>query len=341
MGATISDVADLANVSVATVDRVLHGRSGVSVKTLKSVKDAIHQLGFGQLPTHLIEPASTQLKFLFLLPKIDSGFISEIIDAVYTASNVVANVEAHVEIRRVDFTTGADIVAELDNLDPEEFQGVGMVAFDAPGVSAAIDSVHEKGVPVVTLVSDIPSSSRQTYIGIDNMAAGRTAGRLMGKFLRNVAGEIGVIVGNMSIRDHLERYSGIRQIISHNYPTLTLLPPEECNSLAERNRTIVRKMINEHPDMVGLYNAGGGNSGFIDALRRLNPSARPVSILHETTKEVRNALKNGIIDAVVAQNPTQIARGAVSSLISAVLGGAVHSSMTTISIDVYVEDNLP
>jgi len=144
-GATISDVADRANVSVATVDRVLHGRSGVSDKSRQSVKDAIHSLGFGQLPPQLIEQVRAKLKFLFLLPKLETGFVSEMDNSICSTHSPASNIKLEVEIRRVNLTTGAEIIAELQNLDPEEFQGVGLFAFDAPGVREAINNVRERG----------------------------------------------------------------------------------------------------------------------------------------------------------------------------------------------------
>jgi len=340
MVATISDVAAYANVSVATVDRVLHGRSGVSANTRQSVTDAIHSLGFGKLPAHLLERAKARLKFLFLLPKINTGFVTEMENAIYASQSYASGVDLKIEIRRVNLTAGSEIVEELESLDASEFQGVGLFAFDAPGVREAIDNLRDKGVSVVTLVSDVPSSKRQAYVGIDNMAAGRTVARLMGKFLRGVKGEIGVVAGNMNIRDHMERHSGFRQIMSQNFPNLTLLPTQEGDSLADRNRCIVLKMFSEHPDLVGIYNVGGGSTGVLAALQQVKPGFQPVVVVHEITKETREGLRDGILDAVIAQNTHHIARGAIANLIGNVLGEDTQPSLSNIGINIYVEDNL-
>ena len=77
------------------------------------------------------------------------------------------------------------------------------------------------GTYVVTLVSDVPGSRRHHYIGIDNVAAGRTAGSLMGRFVRTRAGKIGVIAGSQSLRDHAERIFGFNQVMSLEYPQLS------------------------------------------------------------------------------------------------------------------------
>ena len=76
------------------------------------------------------------------------------------------------------------LAGALEKLSPA-YHGVATIALDHPRVRAAIDDLAARGVAVVTLVSDVPSSRRLHYVGIDNPAAGRTAATLMGRFLRD------------------------------------------------------------------------------------------------------------------------------------------------------------
>ena len=43
--------------------------------------------------------------------------------------------------------------------------------------------LNERGIPIVTLVSDVPGKDRIGYVGVDNRAAGRLAGHLIGRFI--------------------------------------------------------------------------------------------------------------------------------------------------------------
>jgi len=162
----------------------------------------------------------------------------------------------------------------------------------------------------------------------------------MGKFLRGVSGDIGIITGNMNIRDHMERQMGFRQIIGADYPQLKLLLPEEGDSIADKNCSIATRMLKQNPDLVGIYAIGGGNSGVIRALRNIQPANRPAVVLHEVTKETHLALNEGIIDAVVAQNTDHIARGAIASLIAASLNETIDESQASIGISIYLAENL-
>lgn len=338
---TMKEVANRAQVSVATVDRVLHEREGVSAKTRQRVKEAIHDLGFRQLPDILSKTLRGRLRFLFLLPKLDTGFVRQMVEAIRRAQSVVTDAEILIEIKRVHLLDGNEIVDELAKVRREDYQGVGLFAFDAPGVRAAIDEVSARGVPVVTLVSDIPSSQRLRYVGIDNMAAGRTAGRLMGRFLRGVSGEIAIVTGNLHIRDHIERQMGFRQILGANFRDLKLLPPVEGDSVAARNRTIVIDLLRDHPQIVGLYAIGGGTSGIDMALREMAPRNRPTVLVHELTPVSRRALADGVFDAVIGQEVGHMARSAVRQLSAAALKDDIHPDQERIGIDIFLAENMP
>ena len=64
---TIADIARLAGVSTATVDRVINGRQGVNPETTEKVKQVLESLS-----ETMIQPgrprSSEQLRFAFVLP---------------------------------------------------------------------------------------------------------------------------------------------------------------------------------------------------------------------------------------------------------------------------------
>src|SRR5258708_39279938 len=81
-----------------------------------------------------------------------------------------------------------------------------------------------RGVCVVTLVSDVPTSRRLRYVGVANMAAGRTAGTLLGRFAGGRSGPVGVIIGSPELRDHAERLQGFSQVLARDHRQLRVLP---------------------------------------------------------------------------------------------------------------------
>ena len=70
----------------------------------------------------------------------------------------------------------SDIVQVLDTIARRGSRGVILKAPEAPEVNAAVLRLSEAGIPVVTLVSDLPFSKRAAYVGMDNRSARRHCG---------------------------------------------------------------------------------------------------------------------------------------------------------------------
>jgi hypothetical protein len=214
------------------------------------------------------------------------------------------------------------------------YDGVATIALDHPKVRAAIDDAASRGVRVVTLVSDAPSSRRLHYVGIDNPAAGRTAAALMGRFLRGRRGSVGVIAGSLALRDHAERQFGFHQILSSEYPELSPLAAVEGRDDNERTRMLAARLLSRQPDLVGLYSVGAGNRGIAAALEASGRAHDIVWIAHELTVHTRALLLRGVIDAIINQDPGHEARSAARVLLAHCLGDPVMPDQERInSID--------
>ena len=133
---------------------------------------------------------------------------------------------------------------------------------------------------MVTLVSDVPGSARAPYVGIDNVAAGRTAATLLGRLPASRPGKIGVIMGSHSLRDHAERIFGFNQVMGLEYRHLTPLTPLEGYDQNDVNDDLMLRLLAEHPELVGVYNVGAGTQGV--AGRSPRPAAATISFSSRT-----------------------------------------------------------
>jgi LacI family transcriptional regulator len=208
-------------------------------------------------------------------------------------------------------------------------------------VREAIDDLCHSGVAVVTLVSDSPRSRRAHYVGIDNSAAGRTAGTLLGRFLAGRSGKVGLIAGSIALRDHIERQLGFEQVIARDFPNLRLLPVREGRDDDDRVEALATALLAEHPDLVGIYNIGAGVGGIVAALEAAGRARDIVFVAHELTPFSRRHLIRGTIDAVINQDPGHEARSATRLLVAEREGMPIDAGQERIRIDIFVRDNVP
>jgi LacI family transcriptional regulator len=204
-----------------------------------------------------------------------------------------------------------------------------------------IDALVDQGVEVVTLVSDVPSSRRARFVGIDNTSAGRTAATLMGRFAGARQGPVALIAGSLALRDHAERQFGFQQIIAADYPGLTVLPAVEGRDDADICREATARLLVQYPDLVGIYNVGAGNRGVVDALEASGRDKDVIFIGHELTPHSRRFLLRGVMDVVINQDAGHEARSAGRILLARCLNQSILMDQERIRIDIFVRDNLP
>ena len=337
--ATIEDVAARAGVSVATVDRVLNARASVRPLNAKRVEAAIRALNYhpDRLAARLAR--GREYRFCFVLPRGDNVFMKALEREISSHARHLLTERVSADILYTDVFDANELAAALDRI--EGYDGIAVVALDHPRVREAINSLVTRGIEVVTLVSDVPSASRAHFVGIDNSAAGRTAATLLGRLLGNRKGKVGIIAGSLALRDHAERHFGFVQVMAQEYRNLKLLAVREARDNAGRTSFVTTQLLDEHPDLVGLYNVGAGTDGIVEALR-LNPPAKPITLItHELTDVSRAALLDGTIDAVIAQDPGHEIRSAMRILMARCDRQPLIAAQERISIDIFLRDNLP
>jgi LacI family transcriptional regulator len=312
--ATVHDVARAAGVSLATVDRVLNQRPGVRAATVARVQAAVRELGYARDAAAANLARRRDQRFLFLLPEGDITFFTLLAREIDALAGRPETGRAQIERRHFPAFDGAALARILDRLDPGEADGVALVAVDAPEVRAAIDALTGRGVAVVTLVSDLPNSRRDSFVGIDNLAAGRVAGALLGRFLGPGPARVAIVMGSMLVRDHAERKAGFEQVTGRDHPNLTLLPPVEGRDDPARTRAAVSELLAANPDLAGLYSIGAGNRGVIAALQAAGRAGRITAVAHEVTTVTREALADGTFAAIIHQDPGHEARSALRLL---------------------------
>jgi LacI family transcriptional regulator len=337
--ATVHDVARAAGVSLATVDRVLNGRPGVRAATVEKVEAAIAEIGFQRDLGASLLARSRDLRLTFVIPDGSNEFMASLADAVTRRAGPALSDRVHIETLRIRALDADALAQSLDNLDPRHCDCAIIVASEEPSVQAAVDAASKRGVVVMTLVSDLPGTQRRHFIGIDNVAAGRTAASLMGRFLPQ-GGKVAVIAGSLHLRDHSDRLAGFKAGLAAEFPSLELIGPVEGHDERSETQAIIGGLLAQHPDLAGLYNLGAGNGGLVSALESSSRSGAIRVIAHELTEPTRRGLKSGAIDIVLDQNPDGEIREAIAAARMLALGGNSATTTDPIEIGIFLRDNL-
>jgi len=179
---TVHDVARVAGVSLATVDRVLNGRPGVSAEPAERVAEAIRSPRF---PSRSFGVAAGALARL--VDQLPFAGRRQCLHATTRSGHWPARRGAErralsLGLRTVPAFDGTALARAIDGLDPKLCDCAVIVATEHPRVRDAVDQAGRRGIPILTAGIGPCGSARRHFIGIDNLAAGRTAASLLGRF---------------------------------------------------------------------------------------------------------------------------------------------------------------
>jgi LacI family transcriptional regulator len=193
---------------------------------------------------------------------------------------------------------------------------------------------------VVALVSDLPNTERDHFVGIDNRAAGRTAAVLMGRFLGPAPAKVMVLSDSMLLRESIERRLGFDEVMLARFPQIEVLPSLETHGQAGLLQQVVSEGL-ERGDVGGIYSLGGGQRALTTTVREAGFAGRGVVIGHELTPHARAALSSGTMDAVITQNVGHVVRSALRVLRAKTDRVPIVSSQEQIRIEIVIRENLP
>jgi len=327
---TLADIAAKAGVSLATVDRVMNGRSSASKRSQTRVMQAATDLGYQGLrqPT---KSHKQPVKLIFALPEGTNAFIHELGENVTEQARQMPDVTASVvTVPRLNPVALAASIKRLKG----KADGVAIVAIDHPAVRDAVKQLIEAGMHVVTIASDLPSLPHLGYIGLDNVQAGRLAGYILGRLLPKTPAKIAAFAGSLSYRGHQEREMGFRQILSEDFPHLHLVEIVDVREDRKEARNRMAALLKTHPDLAGIYNAGGATAGIAEALPN-----DIVFVAHDATKGNETLLLDGRLDAVIDQNARLQIREALLALTHA--ARQEDFQMVPPRVQVIFRENLP
>ncbi|MCW5654803.1 LacI family DNA-binding transcriptional regulator [Hydrogenophaga sp.] len=338
--ATLSDVAREAQVSLATADRVLNNRAGVHAKSIARVREAVARLNYRPDPAAARLSRTRTHRMCFVFPSGSNPFVAQLRAELVASQVWLQDHRVSVHNLEVDVFEPQRLAAMVRSLQGQCETAV-IMGLDHPLAQNAIDGLVEHGCGVITLVSDVPRSRRHAYVGIDNVAAGRTAASLLGRFVGREPGEVGVIAGSLSLRDHAERSLGFNQVMSAEFAHLTVLPGLQGKDASALNESLTRELLAAHPRLRGIYSIGAGNEGISAALKASGRAGEVVFVGHELTPAARLDLLDGTMDAVINQDAGHEIRSALRQALARVTREPVHADQERIRIDIYLKDNLP
>ena len=311
----VREIAQQSGLSPATVDRVLHGRPGVRAATVAEVERAVEEL----------DRQATQLRLVgrtFLLDLVmqaPARFSAAVRTALEAELPALRPAAVRVRFHLAEEADPGAMARTLGAVRRKGSHGVLLKAPDHPDVVAEVAALAADGVPVVTLVTDLPDSARRAYVGIDNAAAGATAAYLVARSTPGGASDGGGVLVTMSrsdFRGEEQRVTGFVDALAGLAPGRHVVDLADTDGLDPTTRAAVRDALAAHPDVDAVYSVGGGNRATLAAFEEAGRRPRAF-VAHDLDGDNVELLRTRRVDFVLHHDLRADARRACRLVLQA------------------------
>jgi LacI family transcriptional regulator len=337
----IKEIARRANVSIATVDRVIHKRTGVSIKTRDKINKIISDLDYQ--PNLLARRLASRktIRIATLIPKIggESSFWEAPLLGIEQAESELRQMGIFIEKYFFDQEDNVSFVNQSRQLLKNKPDGI----LIAPSfVEEAIEFTNickQQHIPFVYINSDIPEQKSLCYIGPDLYRSGYLAGNLISYLVQN---DDEILIVNVTKenedRHHLTRKEeGLRAYFS-DHDRFNIIRTIDINQFdAGSIETALSSELNLHPQIKVLFVTNSRVSAVANYLKQFSHDVLLVG--YDFLKENIEYLNEGLIDFLICQKPVEQAYRGVMSLYQHLVLTSPVEDIYLMPIDIITKEN--
>ncbi|MGN1015340.1 MAG: LacI family DNA-binding transcriptional regulator [Butyricicoccus sp.] len=299
MKPTIRSIAELCGVSRGTVDRVVHNRPNVDPDVRRRVLRAVEKTGY-TLP-HTSAPTDHAVCIGFVMTKWENSYFEKQTQTgIQRAKRFLRSDNLSLLVETMNSRSDTEYIRRIYNLVDAGARGIILNAADTDLIRSAIQDLTDKGIPVVTYNSDIPSSSRVCHIGQDLAKSGQIAAGLLSRSI-GPQDHILAVTGNLEFLSHRSRidsfYSHAASLgIAGDHIRLS-----ECFERYDLTYDTIVSALRTDNRIRGIYMGAESVPACLDAVRKVHPSNSIHVVVNDLTPPAIRGLKSGRIDFVVEQ----------------------------------------
>jgi LacI family transcriptional regulator len=339
----IKDIAQLAGVSVGTVDRVLHNRGRVSEDALKKVMSVLEQIDYKPNLIARTLGANKTYRIAALMPNPEQD--------PYWYSTKSGMSQAEAEWLRYGVKVEPYF---FDLYDKSSFEEVAIAVSESKpdGILVApifyneslpfFQRFSDNGIPYVLFNTNIPEANALSFIGQNLYQSGKVGGELMYLALQSQPGLVVVIHINEDPGNsvHLaEKEKGFREFfqnrnITQKITTLNLNDPAHAVVEAELDKTLRAENVK------GIFVSTSKGTYLIASLLEKFNRKDIVLIGYDMLQENIRYMKRGVIHFLINQNPKRQAFLGINHLVGHLILKKDAPTQDLLPLEIISRENL-
>jgi LacI family transcriptional regulator len=264
----IKEIANALGISIGTVDRALHERSGISQQTRSQVLKMATKLEYRPNVAARNLKLNRSLRIAVHLPKEIACFFDPLREGISAAVKAALGVQV-----KLDFRTFPRLgEGDLETIEADigkGYDGFILTVGNQSRFDTLLRKLADRNIVVMCVASDAPRSPRLASVSVDASVSGGIAAELLARTVPR-QGTVVPITGDLNTQDHVEKLRGFAGTLATFAPQLRLLPSIESHESPEEayQETLALLRHGPHPDGIYINTANSLPGGILATLNQ-------------------------------------------------------------------------
>jgi ribose transport system substrate-binding protein len=236
-------------------------------------------------------------------------------------------------------------IAEVENFVSRGVSGIVLAPTDDKALRLPVTEAMRSGVPVVIIDSGLDSEDYVSFVATDNYKGGRLAGERMVEALGG-KGKVVLLRYMEGSASTMERERGFMDVMSEN-PSLEVVSSNQyAGATAETAYQASENLLGRFKSrdgslgVEGIYCPNESSSfGMLRALQDSGLAGKVTLIGFDASEQMVRALEAGEFDALVLQDPVNMAYLGVKTMVAHLRGETVEPRIDT-GVHLVTKDNM-
>lgn len=337
----VKEIARRANVSIATVDRVIHNRPGVSEKTKQKINGIIKELDYQ--PNILASRLASRkiISLAVLLPRVseETDFWEAPLKGIRRAEAEIKKYGVQIQFYLFDLNDKNTFEEQIKAILETEVHGVLLSPSFIEESKQFVKTCHKLKIPYVFFDSNIPDQDNLSYIGPHLFQSGYVGAKLLTYRLKE---NHKVLVVNISKEifnyNNLQIEEGFRAYFNdHNQSCEVIrIDIKDTDSLSVAKD--LTRVLYEHEDIEAIFVTNSRVFAVASFLEKSNRT--DISLIgYDFLKENIRFLNMGTIDFLICHKPEEQGYRGLMSLYQRLVLGAPVEKVHFMPIDIITKEN--
>lgn len=336
----IKEVAIKANVSMATVDRVIHNRTGVAKKTREKILEILKEVNYQ--PNIYARRLATlkPMRFASLIPRVsdETSFWAAPLNGIQEAEQTIAKYGIKLDKFFFDLSDTQSFVQSADRILKGNYNGVLLAPSFIQESVTFVKACDSLNIPYVFINSDIPDNQSLSYIGPDLFQSGYLAAHLI-SFLVRPGDDILILNISREMSNHhhlLRKEDGFRAYLKDNKKTNNIIKRDMTKTDYPSIRKMLSGVLKENIRVVFVTNS---RVSFVARYFKESGIENVMLIGYDLLEQNIKYLEMDIIHFLICQKPQEGAYKGIMQLYQTLVNFAQPEKIQFMPIDIITREN--